>query len=66
MRFEKNGKKYIKIGKRAIEYKNVDENGRLIIVPKIIRKKDKNGKDHLIVKIPSLKIKYKTNGKRNI
>ena len=63
---EKEGKKYVKIGNRAVEFEDYDENGIPIIKPKIEKTKHKNGKVDIKITIPSLRINQKTNGKSNI
>jgi len=59
---KKDGKNYVQLGNRAIAFNKVDEKGRPIITPKIERTKNKKGGYDVKVLIPSLKIKYKTNG----
>lgn len=58
---KKDGQEYISLKGNAIPITR-DKNGHPTIKPVIERKKDKNGKEHVIVKIPALKIKLKSNG----
>lgn len=60
--FTKNKQKYVKIGSQAVPFDDYDENGLPLIKPKVTKTKDKNGKEHVKLTIPSLKIKYKKNG----
>lgn len=59
MKIIKKGKqKYIKIGSMAIPFSEVDENGKPIIKPKI-EKEMVDGREHVVVKIPAMRVKIK-------
>jgi hypothetical protein len=50
MKIEEIGeKKYMRNCDKAIEFHNYDKNGLPIIKAKVTKKKDKNGKDRIIV-----------------
>lgn len=57
---KQNGKEYMKIGNKAVPF-TLDESGKPIITPVVERKVDKDGKEHVTVKIPCLKIKSSNN-----
>lgn len=58
---KKDGKEYLKIGDRAVEISGYDKNGKPVIKPRVERIKDKNGKEHVKIIMPSLKIRIKNN-----
>lgn len=58
MKIIKKGKqKYLQVGKMAVPFNAVDENGNPVIKPKIEKTKTKDGRDHVVVKIPAMRIK---------
>jgi hypothetical protein len=58
--FEKNGKKYMRIGDKAIPFDDYDKEGRPIIKPKVETKEYPDGRKDATVKIPALTIKGKS------
>jgi len=56
---KQNGKDYMQIGSRAIPF-SLDKNGKRVIKPEIERKMV-DGKEHVTIKLPCLKIKLSNN-----
>lgn len=56
----KDGQDYIQIGERAVPF-TLDKDGNVVVIPVIEKFNDENGKENVIVKIPSFKIKLSNN-----
>ncbi len=60
MIIEKDGKKYLLIGDKAVPFDKVDSNGRPIIEVKTEETINQNGGKDVKVKVPSLKVAGKS------
>jgi len=58
--FKKGNNKFLRVGDNVVPFDDFDEMGNPIINP-CIEKTKKNGKQHILIKIPTLKVRIKNN-----